>query len=82
MVQTRKIKLKNPHGLRHGYAQRRYRVLTGTLTQGKGWDAPINGGIKKRDLTPEQKIIDKDVRELIANELGHRRVEIAAQYLG
>ena len=82
VAQTRKINLKNPHGFRHGYAQRRYRALTDKLSAGKGWDAPINGGIKKRDMTPEQKSIDRDVRELIANELGHRRVEIAAQYLG
>ena len=45
VAQTRKIKLKNPHGLRHAYAQRRYRVLTDKLSQGKGWDAPINVGL-------------------------------------
>ena len=73
--------MKNLHGLRHAYAQRRYRVLTDKFTHGYGWDAPINGGISKRHLTPAQKIVDHDARELVANELGHSRPEISASYL-
>ncbi|MCD6056348.1 MAG: integrase, partial [Gammaproteobacteria bacterium] len=79
--QTRFAGLKNLHGLRHAYAQVRYRVLTDKLTQGQGWEAPINGGLPRGKLSPFQKEIDQQVRELISNELGHRRVEISASYL-
>ncbi|MEO8964713.1 MAG: phage integrase N-terminal domain-containing protein, partial [Gammaproteobacteria bacterium] len=49
--QVARAGLKNMHGLRHAYAQQRYKELT-------GWEAPINGGLKSCDLTREQKQID------------------------
>ena len=54
------------HGLRHEYAQRRYHELT-------GWLAPVAGGPAARDLTTEQKVLDRSVRLLISEELGHSR---------
>jgi integrase len=63
------------HGLRHGYAQRRYEELT-------GWKCPHAGGPKASELTPEQKIQDHAARMTISAELGHGREEITAVYLG
>lgn len=65
----------NLHGLRHGYAQRRYRALT-------GWDCPKAGGPKRSDLTAAQIPIDAFARGVISEELGHSRLEITKVYLG
>ena len=46
--QTSAAGLEKLHGLRHAYAQERYRELT-------GWDAPVAGGKKSGDLTDEEK---------------------------
>ena len=73
--QVRKAGLKNPHGLRHAYAQRRYLVLT-------GWKAPVAGGPASISLASEQRALDKGARETISHELGHRREQISAVYLG
>jgi hypothetical protein len=70
---VRKIALKHPHGLRHAYAQKRYKEFT-------GWDAPINGGPTSKKLTHAQKIVDRRVRILISEELGHSRAEILRNY--
>lgn len=67
--------LKNLHGLRHAYAQKRYKELT-------GWEAPINGGFKASQLTPLQKQIDYEVRMILTEELGHSREQITVNYLG
>ena len=67
--------LKNLHGLRHAYAQRRYKELT-------SWDAPINGGLISRKLTINQKNIDHQVRLILTEELGHSREQITVNYLG
>ena len=73
--QLRNVGLSRLHGLRHGYAQRRYRELT-------GWRAPVAGGPTSKDLTPEQLAPDHEARAMISNELGHARAEISAVYLG
>ncbi|MFQ5431227.1 MAG: hypothetical protein ACE5EN_01820 [Nitrospinota bacterium] len=65
----------NGHGLRHRYAQDRYRQLT-------GWDCPKAGGPKFNKLSPAQKETDRDARQTIAEELGHGRPEITNVYLG
>jgi integrase len=57
------------HGLRHQYAQERYRELTGT-------DAPVRGG------APVDRDTDHAARCVVAEELGHSREEITTQYLG
>ena len=63
------------HGHRHHYAQERYRELT-------GWAAPAAGGPMSRALTPEQKEMDREARQVISTELGHDRLAITAVYLG
>jgi len=67
--------LKNLHGLRHAYAQQRYKELT-------GWDAPINGGLKSHELSPEQKKVDYRARMILTEELGHSREQITVNYCG
>jgi hypothetical protein len=73
--QIRKAGMKKLHGLRHAYAQRRYRQLT-------GWNCPARGGTPSTKLTPEQRAIDQEVRLTISHELGHGRESITAVYLG
>ena len=73
--QVKKAGLKKLHGLRHAYAQQRYKELT-------GWDAPLAGGPSKKELTIEQRRQDYRVRLTISEELGHSREQITATYLG
>jgi integrase len=73
--QVRMAGIKHPHGLRHAYAQRRYRELT-------GWECPINGGLTKPNMTAAQRKADLVARLEIAKELGHGRASITAQYIG
>lgn len=63
------------HGHRHHYAQTRYQELT-------GWPAPAAGGPRSKDLSPEQKIADREARLMLSAELGHGREVITAVYLG
>lgn len=72
---TLKAGLKNNHGLRHGYAQWRYKSLT-------GWNCPAAGGPKAKEMTPEQRAIDFDARMEISEELGHGRIDVTNTYLG
>lgn len=74
-AELRKAGISRAHGLRHAYAQRRYEELT-------GWKAPHAGGPKSKDLTPEQKITDREARLTISKEMGHGREEITVVYLG
>ena len=75
VVCLRKAGLMNLHGLRHGYAQRRYCSLT-------GWFCPSAGGPKYSELKKEEQEIDRRVRLEISRELGHNRIEITRVYLG
>ena len=63
------------HGLRHAYAQERYRELTGR-------EPSVCGGLKRNELTAKQREADLSIRILISEELGHGRPEITAQYIG
>lgn len=63
------------HGLRHKYAQDRYRQLT-------GWSAPAAGGPRSRQLSVQQKSRDREARLKISNEMGHGREQITSVYLG
>lgn len=56
------------HGLRHQYANERYRELTGA-------DAPVRGG------APVDCAADHAAREVVAEELGHGRVDVTTYYL-
>ncbi|MDH5502048.1 MAG: integrase domain-containing protein, partial [Gammaproteobacteria bacterium] len=73
--QVRTAGIKNPHGLRHAYAQRRYEELT-------GWKAPLAGGPNRSALSAEQRALDSQARATISNELGHNRTSITRTYLG
>ena len=63
------------HGHRHFYAQERYKEMT-------GWECPARGGPTWKQLTPEQKVIDREARLALSREMGHNRVQITAVYLG
>jgi hypothetical protein len=73
--QTRKVGMSKLHGLRHGYAQRRYHELTGLV-------CPAEGRPKAKELTSEQRALDHEARLTISRELGHSREAITAVYLG
>ncbi|WP_405232067.1 phage integrase N-terminal domain-containing protein [Lentisalinibacter salinarum] len=73
--QTKAAELKKLHGLRHAYAQRRYRELT-------GWPAPVAGGPARKVLGPVERAIDEEARATVTAELGHTRLNITNSYLG
>jgi len=73
--QTANAGLSKLHGLRHAYAQVRYEELT-------GWKAPAAGGPIARALSPGQKVMDRQARRTISQELGHLREQITSVYLG
>lgn len=80
--QVRLSGYRNLHGLRHAYAQERYRILTAELSKTKGWECPRNGGMQKKDMTKEQRQIDFVVRRIISETMGHSRVGIIKIYCG
>jgi len=67
--------LSKMHGLRHAYAQQRYRELT-------GWASPHAGGPTKQQLNTAQRQTDQQARLTISEELGHQREQVTAVYLG
>ena len=74
-AQTARAGIDRVHGLRHHYAQTRYADLT-------GWKAPAAGGPTSKQLSADQKVIDRQARLTISRELGHEREQITAVYLG
>lgn len=68
---SKELKGITPHGLRHGYAQRRYR-------QQSGFPTPIEGG--------SVGLIDRETHEAACNtvtsDLGHGRRDVTATYYG
>ena len=70
-----KVGICNVHGLRHRYAQERYKELT-------GWASPAAGGPRAKQLTLAQRVIDRDARQAISRELGHERIQIVSVYVG
>ena len=72
---TNRAGLSKMHGLRHAYAQRRYREIT-------KWPSPAAGGPTSKQLTDEQCQMDREARLIISKELGHEREQITAVYLG
>ena len=72
--QTHAAGLYRMHGLRYGYAARRYEEIT-------GWKAPAAGGPPRRSLTGARRRIDTSARRQIAEELGHGRAAIVAIYI-
>ncbi|WP_413725275.1 phage integrase N-terminal domain-containing protein [Sodalis sp. RH16] len=73
--QCKAVGLSNMHGLRHHYAQARYKTLT-------GWPAPAAGGKSSHMLSPLERTQDAMARQTISRELGHERTQITAVYLG
>ena len=73
--QTADAGLKRMHRLRHAYAARRYEDIT-------GWKPPAAGGPPMRSLTGARKRIDREARQTISTEMGHRRRDIVSQYIG
>ena len=73
--QTKVADLVRNHGLRHGYALRRYEEVT-------GWKAPAAGGPPQRTLKGARRRIDREARLAISRELGHSRLQIVTVYLG
>lgn len=67
--------LDKAHGLRHAYAQDRYKALTGL-------DCPAKGGPKASTLPLDVQNKVKLIRLQISQELGHGREEVTAVYLG
>jgi integrase len=57
------------HGLRHQYANERYRGLTGS-------ESPVRGG------AAVDREADHAAREVVAEELGHSRMDVTTHYLG
>jgi integrase len=82
VAQVRVAGYHNLHGLRHAYAQQRYKVLTAKLSNNEGWDSPINGGLQLHDMTLIQRDIDYQARMKISEEMGHSRFSIVRVYLG
>ncbi|HAT7823909.1 TPA: integrase [Legionella pneumophila] len=82
-TETEKLGLKNCHGLRHAYAQKRYHDITSQLSPDKQpFKCPIEGGKPSKYLSQSEKAIDREAREIISRNLGHSRVSITKSYLG
>ena len=82
-AQTAKMGLCKLHGLRHAYAQRRYRELTSAFDSKKhGLISPIEGGKVYKTMTAYEKTWDRKARQMISRELGHSRIQITKIYLG
>lgn len=82
-AQTKAMGVCKLHGLRHAYAQRRYRELTHFFDPAKqGLVCPLEGGKKPRDMTPIEKEIDRKARQVLSRELGHSRIAITKIYCG
>jgi hypothetical protein len=74
-AQCQKAGIRNVHGLRHHYVQTRYQALT-------GWACPAQGGPATKELSAEQRAIDKAARLTLSAELGHGRRVIVNVYCG
>lgn len=72
---TSQANIDNVHGFRHYYAQQRYEELTGNK-------APVEGGLSRSEMSPEQKQVDDSARMHISQELGHGRLDVVSSYLG
>ena len=72
--QTYGAGIRSPHGLRHAYAQARYKELT-------GWPCPAAGGPPSKSLKGKEKERDQWARRKISAEMGHGRREVTSLYL-
>lgn len=68
--------INHRHGIRHLYAQKRYQEIAGMPCR-------VKGGLLWKDMTWEQRILDKKARLQVSKELGHERIAgITSIYLG
>lgn len=74
--ETLRVGLRKSHGLRHGWAQWRYKQLTG------GMECPSKGGPDPKSLRGRERELDQDARRQLSLELGHNRIQITRTYLG
>ena len=72
---TKDAGISRTHGLRHQYAQTRYRELTGSI-------CPAAGGKPIREMNDRGRVADRLAREQIAREPGHDRTAIVQVYCG
>lgn len=80
---TEHMGLKKCHGLRHAYAQKRYREISAQLSpNNQPLQCSIEGGTPSKLLTGKAKEIDRQTREIISRELGHSRIAITKIYIG
>ena len=63
------------HGLRHAYAQVRFEELI-------GWKPPPAGGPSLKNLSKDDRAVDRAAHLAISRELGHERMQIVAVYCG
>lgn len=81
--QTKLMGIKQCHGLRYAYAQRRYHELTKSLDpKGKGLICPLAGGKADEKLSDTEKKLDVRARRILSRNLGHSRISITRIYLG
>ncbi|WP_075996622.1 phage integrase N-terminal domain-containing protein [Salaquimonas pukyongi] len=73
--ETLSVALRKTHGLRHRYAQKRFRVLA-------GFACPLEGGKTRREMTPQEREADRAARMRVSRELGHNRLSVTDTYLG
>jgi integrase len=82
-AQAKLMGVSKLHGLRHAYAQRRYKELTRLFDpNGEGFDCSMNGGKQYKAMSVEEKMIDRQARQIISKELGHSRTSITKIYCG
>ena len=82
-AQTKLMGVCKLHGLRHAYAQRRYKEITQFYDpNGQGFVCPIDGGKQYKAMTDTEKSIDRLARQAISQALGHSRINIVKCYIG
>ncbi|MBA2650301.1 MAG: integrase domain-containing protein [Legionella sp.] len=82
-AQAKAMGINKLHGLRHGYAQRRYQELTRLFDPNKqGLICPFEGGKKFNQMNELEKSIDRKARQILSLELGHSRISITHIYCG
>lgn len=73
--QCSRSELYKNHGLRHQYAQDRYKEITGL-------ECPKRGGKVAREMNEQERMLDRLARLTVSNELGHNREDVTNNYLG
>lgn len=82
-TQAKAMGVNKLHGLRHGYAQRRYREITKFFDpKNQGMACPLEGGKRFKEMSLLEKALDRKARQIISFELGHSRLSITKIYCG